>query len=195
MDTRTHIMTAATAVFAEKGFAQTSMNDIVNATGLSKGGIYWHFKSKDDIISAIFQQYFEAQYHILESILVGEGTASEKFIGLVQSAGAGMEAFADQFPASLEFYALAAKNEMLRQQLESFFLSYREHIEQLTREAIANGEWAAYSVTEIANTIVSILEGVLLIWNFVPDQIDLSAQLDTAVTLLLNGLQNSADGP
>lgn len=187
-------MTTATAVFAEKGFAQASMNDIVQATGLSKGGIYWHFKSKDDIISAIFQQYFEAQYHILESTLEGEGRASEKIIRLVHSAGADMEAVADQFPTSLEFYALAAKNELLRQQLESFFLTYREHIELLAQEAIANGEWAPYPVTEIANTVVSIFEGVLLIWNVVPDQVDLSVQLDTAVTLLLNGLRNISEG-
>ncbi|MCP5096180.1 MAG: TetR family transcriptional regulator, partial [Chloroflexi bacterium] len=38
-DTKAHILATATAVFAAHGFAKTSMNDIVKATGLSKGGV------------------------------------------------------------------------------------------------------------------------------------------------------------
>lgn len=189
MDTYTQIMMTATAVFAEKGFANTSMNDIVQATGLSKGGIYWHFKSKDDLITAIFKQYFEAQQMILESILAEEGSVSEKITNLVQIASSDLELFVGQFPSSLEIYALAARNESLRQELEVFFLSYRDQIAILAQQAIDANEWADVSAQETANTIVSIIEGVFLIWNVFPSQIDLSAQLETAVQLLLTGLE------
>lgn len=188
-ETRTQILAAATAVFAAKGFSQASMNDIVKASGLSKGGIYWHFKSKDEIISAIFEQHFEVQLNILQSAMQQSGNANEKIIQLVETASSDTAQFTNQFPSSFEFYALASKNELLRQQLESFFLTSRQYIEQLAQTAIANGEWEAQSPTEIANTFVGLFEGILLISAVFPEQINISTQLETAVHLLLSGLQ------
>lgn len=188
-ETRLQILAAATAVFAQKGFAEARMNDIMQAAGLSKGGIYWHFESKDEIIAAIFQRYFEVQLQSLEQILAEDGTAREKFTRLVGSASHDMTEFAGQFPSSLEFYAMASKNEPLRQQMEAFFLSYRRHIELLAGDAIASGEWVKLPVTEVANTILAAFEGVWLIWNVFPEQLDISTQMDSAVTLLLRGLE------
>lgn len=188
-ETRLQILAAATAVFAQKGFAEARMNDIMQAAGLSKGGIYWHFESKDEIIAAIFQRYFEVQLQSLEQILAEDGTAREKLTRLVGSASHDMTEFAGQFPSSLEFYAMASKNEPLRQQVEAFFLSYRRHIELLAGDAIASGEWVKLPVTEVANTILAAFEGVWLIWNVFPEQLDISTQMDSAVTLLLRGLE------
>ena len=42
------IVDISAELFAKKGYEQTSIQDILDATGLSKGGLYHHFKSKDD---------------------------------------------------------------------------------------------------------------------------------------------------
>lgn len=42
-DARDQILDAALSLFARQGFARTSMNDIVRESGVSKGGVYWHF--------------------------------------------------------------------------------------------------------------------------------------------------------
>ena len=47
------ILDAALEVFAERGFAASRIDDIAAAAGLSKGGIYTHFKSKDEIFEAL----------------------------------------------------------------------------------------------------------------------------------------------
>jgi AcrR family transcriptional regulator len=53
-DIRVHqILDAALQTFAAKGFAATRIDDIARRSGLSKGGIYTHFKSKDDIFEAL----------------------------------------------------------------------------------------------------------------------------------------------
>ncbi|WP_031293916.1 TetR/AcrR family transcriptional regulator [Leptolyngbya sp. Heron Island J] len=52
--TREHIIQQAAVVFNQQGYAGTSMSDIMQATGLKKGGIYNHFKSKDDLAVAAF---------------------------------------------------------------------------------------------------------------------------------------------
>jgi AcrR family transcriptional regulator len=53
---RQQIVDAARQLFADQGFARTSMSDLVNASGLSNGAIYRYFTSKDEIITAICDQ-------------------------------------------------------------------------------------------------------------------------------------------
>lgn len=53
------ILDVATHLFAEKGYDATSLQDIINETNLSKGAIYHHFASKEEILEAIFQRIGE----------------------------------------------------------------------------------------------------------------------------------------
>ena len=47
------ILNAAAALFAEKGYANTTLQDIIDATGLSKGAVYHHFQSKEEIAARV----------------------------------------------------------------------------------------------------------------------------------------------
>ena len=47
------ILTEAARLFLQKGFEKTSMQDVMDATGLSKGAIYHHFASKEDLLKLI----------------------------------------------------------------------------------------------------------------------------------------------
>jgi AcrR family transcriptional regulator len=47
--TRRHILAVAATAFAESGYAGTSLNDLIRATGLTKGGFYFHFASKEHL--------------------------------------------------------------------------------------------------------------------------------------------------
>ncbi|MDH4473929.1 MAG: TetR/AcrR family transcriptional regulator [Fluviicola sp.] len=57
--TKQFIIEKAAAVFNEKGYAGTSMNDLTIATGLTKGSIYGNFENKDDIAIAAFDHNFQ----------------------------------------------------------------------------------------------------------------------------------------
>lgn len=50
------ILSVSSKLFVEKGFDKTSMQDIVNMAGISKGAIYHHFKSKEEIIKAVMER-------------------------------------------------------------------------------------------------------------------------------------------
>jgi TetR/AcrR family transcriptional regulator, transcriptional repressor for nem operon len=52
--TKARIVQQAAAVFNQKGYAGSSIADIMQATGLKKGGIYNHFQSKDELAVAAF---------------------------------------------------------------------------------------------------------------------------------------------
>ena len=53
--TRKLIIAEAARIFNQKGYAGTSMNDIMKATGLSKGGLYGNFNNKEQIAVAAFE--------------------------------------------------------------------------------------------------------------------------------------------
>lgn len=63
------ILEAATRLFMEKGYEHTSIQDIIKQLGgLSKGAIYHHFKSKEDILVAVTDRMTEESNKILEEI-------------------------------------------------------------------------------------------------------------------------------
>ncbi|PDV99234.1 TetR/AcrR family transcriptional regulator [Candidatus Chloroploca asiatica] len=188
-DARDQILNAALALFARQGFAHTSMNDIVRASGVSKGGVYWHFPSKDALVLAIFDAFFREQEVILTRVLNSAEHPAIRLRRLVELAGAELEATTVRLPAPLEFYALAAHNETLRARLAQFYTTYHEKLCHLLQAGIDEGVWTATTdVAATAHVLISAIEGGILLWSLFPDQINLREQMETTVALLLTGL-------
>lgn len=61
---KNEILDAASRLFNEKGFDNTSTNDILEAVGIARGTLYHHFKSKEDIMDALIERQTA---HILEA--------------------------------------------------------------------------------------------------------------------------------
>lgn len=61
------ILKAAMECFSAKGYTKTKMDDIVEASGVSKGGIYLYFKSKDEVFRAIADEVLERRKAILDN--------------------------------------------------------------------------------------------------------------------------------
>ena len=64
-----HVLETALAVFARHGFGKTSIEDIAKAAGISRQGIYLHFKNKDEIFSASIQKALDDGLHATNKIL------------------------------------------------------------------------------------------------------------------------------
>ncbi len=55
-ETRNSILDAAERVFFEKGVSRTSLADIAQVAGVTRGAIYWHFANKGDLFTAMFDR-------------------------------------------------------------------------------------------------------------------------------------------
>lgn len=54
--TRQALLNAACAVFSEQGVANTTLNNIASAAGMTRGAVYWHFPNKDAVIQALWER-------------------------------------------------------------------------------------------------------------------------------------------
>ena len=68
-DTRSRIVAAAVALFAEQGYDATSVNEVVARAGVAKGALYHHFQSKDDLLYEVYRELVERQLAGLADIL------------------------------------------------------------------------------------------------------------------------------
>jgi AcrR family transcriptional regulator len=78
--TRLAIEDAAIKLFMEQGYHATSMRQVADRVGLALGGIYNHFKSKDEIFEAIIIDQHPYR-KILPLVLAAEGETAEEFLG------------------------------------------------------------------------------------------------------------------
>ncbi|MBN2467095.1 MAG: TetR/AcrR family transcriptional regulator [Deltaproteobacteria bacterium] len=71
--TRARILEVATSLINRQGFKHTSINDLIKATGIKKGNLYYHFPSKEDLGMAILKEVDDAFFHFLSNSLHGKG--------------------------------------------------------------------------------------------------------------------------
>lgn len=57
MGTREMILNKAFCLFLDKGFSDVSINDIMQSAGITKGGFYYHFHSREELIFEVIQIY------------------------------------------------------------------------------------------------------------------------------------------
>ena len=65
-DTRARIQEVALELFAEQGYERTSLREIAERLGVTKAALYYHFKSKDDIVHSFTDDYFAEFDALLE---------------------------------------------------------------------------------------------------------------------------------
>ncbi len=86
-DTRNRILETSVNLFNQHGFAGTSLSDVMEVTGLQKGGIYRHFESKDELALETFDHaYGRLRRHYLGA-LRGKRGALERLHAIVLAFG------------------------------------------------------------------------------------------------------------
>lgn len=72
------LLSTATKLFAERGFAGTSVQDLVEAAGVTKGAMYHYFASKEDLLYEIYARVLRTQLERLEKFAAEEGPVAER---------------------------------------------------------------------------------------------------------------------
>lgn len=137
-NTRERILEAAEAVFGDNGYHDAIVDEIGRRTSLSKGGLYFHFPSKEDLFFAVLDRLADRLVKKAEDAVSGEGPAlvrAERALRAVLSALSRNRRLARL--VVLQGYSMGNQFERKRAQI---FDRFADVIESQLRQAAANGE-------------------------------------------------------
>jgi TetR/AcrR family fatty acid metabolism transcriptional regulator len=185
---KNQILDAALRVFARLGFDQARMEDIVNEAGLSKGGLYWYFDSKEQIIIGVLERMISGEISVLSELGKASGSVSERLENMVHILIADLNEVMEYIPVMYEFYALGMRDEKVRQIVYDSLNSYAQALVPLVQQGIQAGELRQVDPLEAALAIGAIIEGTILLKAYNPDLVDLGAQMQAGMQIVLQGL-------
>jgi AcrR family transcriptional regulator len=137
--TRERLIEAAARVFAEKGFAATSLDEVADAAGLTKGAVYSNFENKEDLVAAVLNAHQDRQSGIRD-VATGAATLEEQqaVAGRLFSESVARER--DAFLLFLDFTAYALRNPAVYVEFLERHRAGRKEIADMLEENAGGGE-------------------------------------------------------
>lgn len=172
---RAEILEAAGKCFMEKGFHNTTMQDIYQAANLSPGAVYNYFSSKEDIVVASVKEFKDWTISSLASVI--SENPNESFIKVIQFwlSLVKQADISQSVSIQLDFYSEATRNSSIREaMLQTQDATHEKLIELIKRHQQAGMFNAKLDPLAIARAIMGMLFGVMIHKALEPD-VDLDA--------------------
>ena len=156
-EARRRILKAAREAFAENGWDQTSMDDIAQKLGASRGGLYLYFRNKEEIFSAITKEWQEQLDELLRSSFPNRE--------LVDGADILFEtvSFSHYLSINFDFIAQATHNPLLGQLLKTYYEAHVATIADFIEEQRAKGRIRPeIEARSVAIRIFALFNGLMI---------------------------------
>jgi AcrR family transcriptional regulator len=184
--TRKRLLAAAARLFAKNGFDGTSVEDVAEAAGFSKGALYYNFASKDDLFEALVEESVAEMIGGLEAALAGAHTIEDKLASMQRilteeeaHPGGGTQLL------ELEVITQALRDRKLRRTVGKAYTHMRDAIASLIEEQYAEaGAKPPLSPDHLAIAIMAGSLGTGLMQALDPDAVP-PGLLPSVVALLL----------
>ena len=171
--TRQRVIERAAPVFNLRGYWHSSLRDVMDATGLEKGGIYNHFRNKDELAAAAFDHNVARMGDMIRAALKGRRHAADRLHALVDV----YRAFAVDPPFPGGCPILNAATEVddthpgLRSRVQHAMADLRDGtLAKILRRGVERGEVSPDADPDATATVmVATLEGALMLTQLYGD--------------------------
>lgn len=186
---RRQILLAAKAVFADQGFAGTTMADVARSAGLSYGAVYWYFASKDELFHALMELEADALHRrILEGVRDSAQQGSEVALGRAVAATFGFFE-EDRAAVKLLFRDAMAMGGRFEAHLFGIYERFIDELARLVTAAQEHGEIVAVPSRLAAFSIAALVGQLALRRLSTDDGVSAAVVADFAVRLVMDGLR------
>ena len=187
--TRDKILQAALVCFAQKGYHQTSMDDIVAQSELSKGTLYWHFKSKQELFLALVEWFMLEFSQEVTHAWAEKMSAADKLRAMTKVSLDSAEQTIPFFKVFLDFWARTMEDTKLRLIFSQIIEGFQNQLTEVIEAGIDSGEFRPVNARALALAMFAMLDALLLYRTLLGDQIDMYGSAETAIEVFLAGLQ------
>jgi TetR/AcrR family transcriptional regulator, transcriptional repressor for nem operon len=162
--TRQRIIEKAAQVFNRRGFAGASISDLMEATGLEKGGIYRHFESKQQLAEAAFDYAWDAVSAPRQRGMDEQKSSLDKLLLFVRNfVGEPPRTITGGCPLLNTAVDCDDGNVLLRNKARTALSGWRSRIADLVRSGQYNGELRkTIDPDSIAVVMIAALEGAVM---------------------------------
>lgn len=183
-ETRRRLLAAAAELFAARGFDATTVEDVAEAAGFSKGAVYYNFSSKDDLFAALVQQHIDELLGELTAAMDGASTIEAK-LAAAQRVLVAHEQDDEGEELFLEILIQAVRDADVRGTVADGFARMRAAVAELIRTQFGDlGIEPPMDAGALATTIIAAAAGHGLLRAIDPDAVPIG-MLPAAVGLVL----------
>ncbi len=195
LKTRQHLINVAITLFAKNGVSSTTLADIADAAGMTRGAIYWHFDSKVSLFNEIWnaQPYIgeeirkklKAKYHDNDLILLREMIIEAlRFIATDRCQYELLQILYHTCEFTGDMYS--------EREIRERFWFNRERMRKILRNCISKGQIAVNTNIDLTITLIhGYLSGIIKNWLMQPENLNLYEQAPDVVDSLFIMLTKS----
>jgi AcrR family transcriptional regulator len=189
---RERLLESAKILFSQKGYYATSVEDIVESAGFSKGTFYFYFKSKEELFKSLVEEMHLNIVKRLEVFLERDLPLED---ALIEHAKVFLEdIYQNRHIAQIFLFQLVGTNEEFRKLYYTKIAHLRELLTKMVDRAIQRGEINYKNAENIVNLYAGFLRMLVLEYVFREKEPDLERVKSFAqegVKVLFRGLKNA----
>ncbi len=174
-ESRQRILDAAEELFSTRGYIETSLADVAERSGISRGSIPWHFENKAGLLMAVVER--------------ATATSSQEIAPGLDNLEQATAAIADRMrqPHMGLLHMLLGEATKPDSPIRDSYVAYHDRDRATIRQWITDSQWVdlpGIDQETLAILIYSLFIGIHLQWRISPEQIDLDESLSGLATLV-----------
>lgn len=192
-DTKTKILDSAKKIFSKYGFQGATLDLVARDAGLTKGAVYWHFSSKNDLYLALCErslrqllqglpEQVQAVFHSPDVTERLKNFFAAQFFTCEMQGG-------EQTMLFFEFIS-SSRDESVKEKLCQSFSSLFEETSKILRDLQDKGVITNdIDSHDLSVALHSFVNGIILMWLIAPNQVSLQSLSETMAKMILNGIK------
>jgi len=182
------ILDAALTVLVHNGYEGSRMDDVVSESQLSKGAIYWYYKSKKamylDLVNFWVIRYSATINHLVENDQAAPDQLKSLFNYFIDQ----YESDPDPFIALTEFWSMAQKDDDFRAKLQKVYSQFLEVLEKIIAKGVKDGDFKKLDIRITAMSIMLNVESINWFTLFDTHGVSARDYIQTISDFILAGL-------
>ena len=182
------VIEVAATLFLEKGFAYTSMDELVRVSKVSKSNVYYHFSNKEELLEGVVDYWIEMYQSAIDDLLSQNQLLVEDRIKLfLKQITQGVQT--REYKGSCPFITLYIQSPTnatkVKEKIGLFFKGLQTKVSLLLKQGVENGEFKkTINIDEVASLFITNLEGALFISETLEDATVIMKTADHLFNLL-----------
>ncbi len=179
--TKQFIIEKTAPIFNAKGYAGTSISDLIKATGLTKGSIYGNFENKDEVAIAAFEYNFQKIVTLVRRTMEDKPLVVNKLLVYpeIYRNFLSNPTLAAGCPVTNTSTEADDTHPMLRAKVEEAYTFWKSTLENHLKNGIENGELKKdININEFVSVFISIIQGGIIQAKVTGKTISLNYSMD-----------------